>query len=107
MNKVVEFFNEIRRMCDEHGNCDECLISFDCRRQLCDVDAEYVVDAVKQWGAEHPVRTNRIVMEDVFGMGIESDLLQTAEGAGRLTELETWLDSPYQKPGTPSNGEAP
>ena len=62
-NKTIDFFAEMRRLCDSHVRCrrgdNKCPLYDFCDRAITidDEDAETVVEILQKWSDEHPRKT--------------------------------------------------
>ena len=103
---AVEYLKERARMCKSYGYiCAECpLINGKCVAG----NPEEIVSAVEKWSREHPVMTNAMKFEEVFGE-------KPANGKGErlcppiafrkskdcsceCSECDQWWDEPYKEP---------
>ena len=83
-----KFIKEYQRMCrsylDCYGGCPAHTINDGCHLKFVQ---EELVDVVEQWSMTHPVVTNRMKFEEVFGEDVLSD---------REKLLGWWWDEPYK-----------
>ena len=67
---AVKYVNEKIRMCRSFSTCQSCreeLKLNKCVNQLETENTKLAVDAVEQWSKEHPIMTNKMKFEEVFG----------------------------------------
>mgnify|MGYP003298736956 CR=1 FL=1 len=85
---AVDFLKERARMCKFFANsCSECpIFEFGCGSS----NYEETVSAVEQWSKEHPVMTNAMKFEEVFGC--------FAPAGGWPYLPQSWWDEPYKEP---------
>ena len=58
---AVEFVNKMNRMCAKYPDCVGCPIETENKDEDCmsKVSAEQMVDIVKKWTSEHPIKTRQ------------------------------------------------
>ena len=101
---AVQFLKEVRRMCDAKADdCDGCPFEHSHERDVCRVfDApDETVRIVEEWSKAHPVMTNAMKFEEVFG-GIYVTRIEACadkEGNGCYILGEAWLNMPYKERG--------
>ena len=100
-------------MTDDNGKDELCPIGLFCNHATCgssigDEDAAFV-DIVEKWAKEHPVKTNRDILEEKFG-----PLTFTYAGLGQTEDINdiplskkinvngmpisNWLNAEYKEP---------
>ena len=88
-----EFVRETKRMCNTYSlSCDHCpLDSAGCAADELNEDT---VDIVEQWSINHPIVTNRMKFEEVFGDKLE--FVQSSDPReGMMIFPFGWWDEPY------------
>ena len=78
-----------KRMCDSYKVCEGCpLTKYEstCSRFMIEYPekAEHII---MQWAARHPVKTNRMKFEEVFGVDCTEPI---------LCDFDGWLDAEYK-----------
>lgn len=96
---AVKFLKEKKRMCDRYysNDCKSCPLepSPECGgyascEQFAEEDPDEVVFNVEEWSAEHPITTNAMKFEEVFGT--------LAPVAKMINSSPTWWDKEYEPP---------
>lgn len=88
------FVKELKKMCDYYEEeCRQCPlygINDSNWRWGCEPSymTEGIVDVVEQWRKEHPIITNRMKFEEVFGYKIPQSVEEL---------LGWWWDEPYEE----------
>lgn len=96
---AVKFLKEKKRMCDRYysNDCKGCPLGpapenggYASCEQFAEEDPDEVVVNVEQWSAEHPIITNAMKFEQVFGT--------LAPVAKLINGNPTWWDKEYEAP---------
>lgn len=97
MMDAVEYLREKVRMCKSHIDCDRCQL----REKKEESNSCYTfeiqhpkesVSIVEKWSREHPVMTNAMKFEEVFGT------VQAVKDGPISQEFYKWLIKPYKEP---------
>ena len=108
MAEFQEVANEIKRMCNRL-KCSECPLGSKntLANGICTTwalqNSEKAESIVMQWAAEHPIKTNRMKFEEVFGCDIITHKIYEAiPGHMKIlntsdAEFEEWLNSEYKE----------
>ena len=94
---VVDFVREFSRMCDEYNTCRGCPMDGICVpcTEAVYKDPQGVVEIVEKWGKEHPIKTNAMKFEEVFGFIPRCrDIFDTNNNIHH----KPWWDAPYKAP---------
>ena len=98
MAEFVTVMREYERMCKGNARCETCpIVSSNNKRGVAchlfvrkfPMEAECII---MQWSAEHPIITNRIKFEEVFGR----DLFKLCV-VDPMGDVLKWLDEGYQE----------
>lgn len=96
---AVKFLKEKKRMCDRYysNDCKGCPLKpapedggYASCEQFAEEDPYEVVVNVEEWSAEHPIITNAMKFEQVFGT--------LAPVAKLINSNPTWWDNEYEAP---------
>ena len=94
---AVKFYKEQSRMCKTYNKCPECPIYelMDNGKLLCITalheKLEEFVDLVETWSKEHPIMTNKMKFEEVFG--------ETCDENGEIVLVRpSWWFDEYHEP---------
>ena len=110
-SKMAEFqkvVKEYRRMCSSTEDCTRCPLMelVNGSATYCEAgvlhSSEEAEDIIMQWSSEHPIMTNRMKFEEIFGCGIVTheiheaipghvEILNTSD-----EEFEEWLNAEYK-----------
>lgn len=103
---AVEYLKERARMCNSYERCSECpLLNVGCGES----NPDETVDIVEQWSREHPVMTNAMKFEEVFGNKPDSKrkgericpplaFRKSKDCSCKCSECDQWWDEPYKEP---------
>lgn len=87
---AVKYLKERERMCENFKNCDGCSFIHHCSDFMGEY-AEEAVRIVEQWSKEHPIMTNKMKFEEVFG--------KTCDESGELVLARpSWWEAEYIEP---------
>lgn len=97
---AVKFLKEKKRMCELYDECQPCPVydkrsepqyeSYSCD-QFVSCFPEKAVKIVEKWSKEHPIMTNKIKFEEVFG--------KTCDESGELVLARpSWWEAEYIEP---------
>lgn len=107
MAEFQKVISEWKRMCEMLGRigCFECPLG-DVEKRPCSRWVKYHPEEaeriIMQWAKEHPIKTNRMRFEEVFGCGIVTHKINEAiPGHVKILnasdeEFEEWLNSEYK-----------
>lgn len=108
MAEFAKVAKEYQRLCDAFETCRGCPLDFLVERTPnCETGAfrrfpEEAERIIMQWAKEHPIKTNRMRFEEVFGCGIVTHKINEAiPGHVKILnasdeEFEEWLNSEYK-----------
>lgn len=93
-----------KRICDSYKVCEGCPLTKDggiCSRFMIEYPekAEHII---MQWAARHPIKTNRMKFEEVFGCSIVThEIHEAIPGQVKILnasdeEFEEWLNAEYK-----------
>lgn len=86
---AVKFLKECNRICKTF-ECNYCPL-YDGDACFLDTDEEKAVAIVEQWSKEHPIMTNKMKFEEVFG--------KTCDENGELVLVrQSWWMEEYKEP---------
>lgn len=106
---AVQFLKEVRRMCDTKADdCDGCPFEYSHEHDVCSAfdEPEKTVRIIAEWSKDHPVKTNAMKFEEVFGY--KPYPLKLVYAAGTCDKNGTirahmmfkeWWDEPYPERG--------
>jgi hypothetical protein len=98
---AVSYIREKARMCKTITRCSECpLRNVGCGDSL-KTSPEKILELVEQWSKEHPVLTNRMKFEEVFGIDnqrieINSDGYMPTVTIPSSILMKSWWDAEYK-----------
>lgn len=102
MTEFQRVLKERKRMCKAQSGCKTCPIySANCYEWTIQ-NPESAEKRIIQWAAEHPIKTNRMKFEEIFGCGIVThEIHEAIPGHVEILnvydeEFETWLNSEYK-----------
>lgn len=99
MAEFIKVAKEYKRMCNLSERCSNCPMNkskdsaYTCRYWMLYVDPEAAEKVILDWAVEHPVKTNRKKLKEVFGIDF-SDLYNS--GFSRC--IQNWLEKEYEEP---------
>ena len=97
-----EFIKELVRMCKSKDDCDGCQIrqSIGCPLIVPEnVDAEWLVDVVRKWGADNPLITNGEVLVSMMEKMDAPYIRCRRNEIGQIEMIlsESWWDNEYKE----------
>ena len=90
MSEFKKVMQERQRMCNSYRSCCQCRINA-VLNDICAVwitkNPEEAERIIMEWAARHPVKTNRMKFEEVFGVDCTEPI---------LCDFDGWLDAEYK-----------
>lgn len=94
------------RLCESYDECYKCPMfrnkndQIACRYWTLIVDPKTAEEVILHWGKEHPVKTNRMKFNEVFGINLDSIEVVCRDGEGKVShyqDVSAWLDKEYKE----------